>query len=64
MEYFIGSKLVTVSENSLTTHLSDKLNHNTWGKSREDFTHGSTPKPSLRFFWDSSIDRLFQLGGK
>lgn len=65
MEYFIGSKLVTLSENSPTTHLSDKLNHDTLGKSREDFTHGSTPKASLTDFLGflPSIDMLFQLGG-
>ena len=66
MEYFIGGKFVTLRVNSLTTHLSDILNHNALGKSREDFIHGPTPKASLTDFLGflPSVDRIFHLGGK
>ena len=65
-EYFIGGIFVTLSEISLTTHVSNKLNQNTLEKSREDFIHGSTPKDSHTAFLGflSSIDRIFQLSGK
>ena len=42
----LGAKFVNLHENPQTTHLSNKLNHNTLGKSRENFTHFFTPKAS------------------
>lgn len=46
MEHYTGGKFVNLNESPPTTHLSDKLNHNTLGKSREYFTHSYTPKAS------------------
>ena len=43
-KFMLGAKFVNLNENPQTTHLSNKLNHNTLGKSRDNFTHFFTPK--------------------
>lgn len=66
MEHSSGYKFVNLSKNSPTTHLSDRLNHDTLGKSRDDFTHDSSPKASPTDFLEflPFIEKRFQQSGK
>lgn len=60
----LGAKFVNLNENPPTTHLSNKLNHNTLGKSRENSLISLPKSQPHRLLGILTFHcRVFQLGG-